>query len=660
MQEAKLREVFSKNRAEELGYDLWNHFVVPPFFEKLNIYSSKKPNVFMGGRGCGKTMLLRYLCHDSTFSSKRKIINSDSLLHIGLYWRIDTQFASLMKKRGLEEDEWQSAFNHLVALQLGIEILDSLKSIALNQSTEIEMADIEKIDFKKLTAYNINYLVGYAALRESLDLSMLKFESWLNNVRSIPKPYFFPGKQFLLALISVIKNQITRLNKSVYFVYLDEYENLLEPQKRIINSWVKHSEDPLIFNLAMKRNAFTTRETLGSESLTLDHDFREHDLEQYLFDNNDFDIFAAEILIHNLANIKKLKLPIDVEILKSPDQLNRRRENDYKRSINEFVKNIFPGLSTNEQAQLVFKNTALKNKLRDRVIKALKHNKSDIDPEKFISSIYPEASIIVPNLLYRNSNKPEEILKEIEKLKKGEENRFTGATDWIHNNFIAALLQLYEPQSRTCPFYAGFDTFCKLANGNIRHFLELCHKSMIRASLQNLEIGTSIPPEEQAEAARQTSASFLNEIKTFGPDGIKLYTFVLRLGNIFQLAHKRREISEPEPTHFAITGGSSPLNSEEHRFIMESTKWSVLFEEKSTKQKSDLKDQYNEYVLNPIYAPYFHISYRKKRKLMFTTDDINIIVRGSQNEFEFFVNKLSKKWKIDGDNDDPNLFSTID
>ena len=114
MSSTKLTQLFAMNRAEELGYDVWEQFVVPPFFEKLSVGNTRKPTVIIGGRGCGKTMLLRYLSHESTFSPSRPRIPKEALSHIGLYWRADTQFASLMQRRELPDDVWAAAFKHLV------------------------------------------------------------------------------------------------------------------------------------------------------------------------------------------------------------------------------------------------------------------------------------------------------------------------------------------------------------------------------------------------------------------------------------------------------------------------------------------------------------------------------------------------------------------
>src|SRR6476646_6816496 len=95
-----IHRLLASNRTEELGYEVWKEYVLPPFFCNLTIGDTKKPRIIIGGRGCGKTMLLRYLSHESAFSKSRLRIDKDALSHIGLYWRSDTQFASLMQHRG--------------------------------------------------------------------------------------------------------------------------------------------------------------------------------------------------------------------------------------------------------------------------------------------------------------------------------------------------------------------------------------------------------------------------------------------------------------------------------------------------------------------------------------------------------------------------------
>jgi hypothetical protein len=169
---------------------------------------------------------------------------------------------------------------------------------------------------------------------------------------------------------------------------------------------------------------------------------------------------------------------------------------------------------------------------------------------------------------------------------------------------------------------------------------------MYRAFDDQPSSGQPIDKIKQAEAARQASAEFLGEVRSFGRQGNRLHTFVLRLGSLFRLSQQRPSQSEPEITHFAIQRGSSTLSEDEERFFHEAIKWSVLFEEKETKKKSPTDPELVEYVLNPIYAPYFHISYRKRRRLDLTTDDVICLIRGGVADANALFRSLSRKWQV--------------
>ena len=238
-------------------------------------------------------------------------------------------------------------------------------------------------------------------------------------------------------------------------------------------------------------------------------------------------------------------------------------------------------------------------------------------------------------------------MRQLDLLDREEDNHFTGTSDWIHNNFVGCLLQLYAPYARACPFYAGFNTFCEIAHGNIRHLLELCHKSVQQALREESSEPTCISPDQGATAARLASAAFLGEVPSFGRFGNRLHTFVLRLGSLFALAQRHPSQSEPEITHFAVGRGRRELSDDDHAFLAEAVKWSVLFDERRTKQKQKYDPEGLEYVLNPIYAPYFHISYRKRRSLTLESKDMTTLIRGDYESVRSLLRRCSKRWQVD-------------
>jgi len=275
----QIATVFSKNRAEELGHDVWQHFVVPPFYHRLDLTSARKLRVIVGGRGCGTTMLLRYLSHESMFSSVRPTVPNEALLHIGLYWRADTQFASAMNRRNMEPETWHGAFNHMAALVLGMEVLGSLRSIAESKCPAVTASDLANFNFSRLAAFDKSLPAGFDPLHQKLQEALWTFEAWVSDPRKHDQPPFLPGPKFILALIREITTTNQSLSEAVFFVYMDEYENLSPYQQELVNTWLKHSETPLIFNLAVKRNGLETKRTVGPESLSDIHDYRIYDLE---------------------------------------------------------------------------------------------------------------------------------------------------------------------------------------------------------------------------------------------------------------------------------------------------------------------------------------------------------------------------------------------
>ena len=645
--------VFSKNRAEELDGDVWERFVIPPFFKRLDLTTARKPRVVIGGRGCGKTMLLRYLSHQTTFSRLRTCIPADELLHIGLYWRADTQFMNLMYGRGISEDRWSSAFVHFVSIALGYEILASIESMATSSLETINEQQLKNLDFTRLQVFSTSCPMDMPGMMRYLQSQLWVMQTWANDIK-VDEPRFLPGVPFLKALISELKRQIPDLAPANFFVYIDEYENLRPYQQLIINTWLKHSQAPLIFNLAMKRNAFETKTTTGPESLSNIHDYRVHDLELEL--GSDFPLFAAEILFLQLSLVGQ-HVPIDAAMLRDPNRLREREEKPYSDLVRTAADVIFPAYTQAEMASLVF-STSIRNKLVDRLRQALRHRQSALDPADFMDAANAEASVVTPALLYRTSLSPDYVLEQFRKVQHSEANDFTGSKDWTHNNFVGAYLQLFEPHARPCPVYAGFQAFCQLSHGNVRHFLELCHQSISR--VDEWEMGVPVPIEVQAEAARLASTSFLREVKACGPHGLQLYNFVMRLGSVFALAHQRPTQSEPEQTHFTLVEGLNQISPEDHKFIKEAVKWSVLYEEQETKSKAttDLEDM--DYILDPIYAPYFHISYRKRRSIRIKTSDLVILIRGTYDDLKTLLKRYSTQWNVEPKELPPTLFSHLE
>lgn len=150
----RLPDAFSPNRSEEANEDKWAEFVVPRFIDDLGIKDQRKAWVIVGGRGCGKTTLLRYFCHPTQFSPRRPEIGEQDLRHIGLYWRADTNFLNSFAGGEQPSSTWRSAFEHLLACELGKEILRALRTLNCNPIRQAKFGGLDGIDLSPLSQFD--------------------------------------------------------------------------------------------------------------------------------------------------------------------------------------------------------------------------------------------------------------------------------------------------------------------------------------------------------------------------------------------------------------------------------------------------------------------------------------------------------------------------
>ena len=97
-----------------------------------------------------------------------------------------------------------------------------------------------------------------------------------------------------------------------------------------------------------------------------------------------------------------------------------------------------------------------------------------------------------------------------------------------------------------------------------------------------------------------------------------------------------------ERSHFSITGGATSLSNEERLLLDECEKWGVLTIVTATKTKSRLSIDDYDWILNPIYAPKFEISYRKKRKLNLNSEDIKALFSDQKYLYDALYEKHKK------------------
>jgi len=651
MEDLKLSTIFSKKRAEALPDDLWGKYVLPLNYAQYNLFNFGNSTHIIGGRGSGKTMFLKYHCFPTMLSVNRENINDIDLEKIGIYWKPDTDFLKFINKDYLPIG-WEGIFKTYVGLSLISELSKFVKTLINSNHKSDKLKELLKeliIPKEKAVFLNAVEDILLINLDEKCEFLRSELNDWLNYPLDKP-PVVFAAKEKILYLIEYIFQKVPALEKSCFYVFIDEYENLLPKQQEIINSWMKHSSAPLIFSVAYKKHYQINANTTGPEKITRIHDYHIIDLEEDVYGEKNYSILAAEIILSNIQNYYLQKNPSFEKIiefnLSSVSELKLRNNPLYKRKILKQIRDIFPLYSTLELAEEIFNDGALYGKLKELMNMRLKN--TDFKVNDFINKDYLRESIINASLLHRKSKS-----FEAENLKKLFDNNSIKYKEWVNSTFVSTLLYLYSTYTdKVCPYYGGFNRFVLMSKNNVRHLLELCHKSLIHYEIENSIIPEIdllyVPVEIQAKSARSVSREeFEHKLPDISSYGTKLQWLVERLGNLYFLSQKRKSQSEPEKNHFVVLGNNIEKheNKEIQKLLFESKIWTVLIAKKNTKSKDVLDNAFYEYHLHPIFAPYFQISPRQKRKFEFSISEFEIIFNGDNLSYKELYKEYAKKWE---------------
>lgn len=604
---------FSIDRAEQLGDKLFEFYSNHKNFEGL---LKSKSLMLEGGRGSGKTMFFLY----NSYFNKKKEAQSKGLSFeeffltenlIGLHYRADSNFVPAFQHKGLDEDEWCALFGHFLNITLSKRLVEIIIDINLSiQSIGIQVEFSLSDELSVL--FNCSKIYDFSTLLKVIRTEEIKLMNYVNNITQLERPIII-SNGFLINLIA--KSILTQdlFKEKAIHIFVDEYENLLLYQQRIINTLIKHP-DPVIVDVGMRNKGCKTYETLvKSEIIASPHDFSYYNFEQFKI--KDYEDLIVDICKKRLSKVDELKNITDPKFL------------DIRFYLGNY--SISDELST-------FINSADIANLKTK-IKLFVSNQKDT---QVFNDIEDPVLLRLIIILLERGNKVDFLIIELIKYLKKESSKFD---DWLHNNKNGIVYLLCKENSQRKLYY-GFESYKLISSGIIRFFLELCESAFKNAFRNSFEFTNPrvLTKKEQSDAAYHVSQYKINDIETYTPYSNQLKRFVLLLGNVFERLHRDRKMSEPERNHFSTD--FDKLADESRIFLKSAELYSVLQKRKETKDKDQSIDSNNiEFHLNHIYAPYFQISPRRIRSLRIDPKNLDLIICGDSKKANETANLLVKK-----------------
>ena len=617
---------FKDNRAEQMR-DLWKYYVPFPGLD-----SSGKPLVVEGGRGSGKTMFFRcnswrqkVLEYNKNSVSLKQLIEKEEF--IGFYYRVDTSFVSSMCER--EESNWGKIFETYLGICLLIEILDFLYEIEQNvEINESKLLEFVRTFSKRLNRTNETDSIKTFRIQcdEYLDIIEDKVNgttTTLDGLRFINVNRFITDIcQYLLVLFN--KKEL------LFKVFIDEYETLLEYQQKIINTLIKHSTLPVIFNIGLRPKGMKTNATISET--------------EFIESPHDYEILPIGFHKDQYPDILKKICEKRISLGKEQGKIPKAAPED--------IEYYLTNYSIDLELERIEKSTK-KYPHKDKLNKLIRERSNlehydEKEVETFCKTLCYEAPALNSRLHYALLCKKTTYTPTIKELYTSYINKDERYLDWFHNRKNGVIYLLCK-ETKHPKLYYGFDVFTRLSSNIVRYFLELCEQTFNIAFLNNYQWDQPISPEIQTDAARYVSDYKIIDIKGKAK-GKELRIFVQYLGQIFYKLHTEEDttLGEPEPNHFNTKDLS--LDSSDKEILDYAVLTNVLQEGGVTKRKqSRLSPETVDYYLNKIYVPYFGISYRNQRKITFSVNILHKLLSGNEDIAKCGLNDYFKNTDMNDD-----------
>lgn len=574
----KLEEVFGSYKAEWLKKDIFKFFTEPSYFPMLK---GNYPWVLQGGRGTGKTTVLRGLSYVGQYEIMHSDISAfDENTFIGIYYRANTNHVRAFDGNGIDKKTWQGMFEHYFNLVICWEILNFLKWHQ-NIQNDDETLSVEACRKIATSLVLENDVTDYHQLLHIVENAIYQFQIKVNNVNKETIPHLSMAG-VPIEIITKETLQLSQFKGKTYYLLIDEYENFTDEQQECVNTLIKHVPDSYTIKIGVRDMGWRNKSTHNElESLNEPADYRLTNIEKEFNEHESkFEDFAA-----NVCNLRLKQLFVD-----------ETEKQDFN------IQNALNSISIEDEAsKLKVTDTDMYNAFIE--VENSMSEPLNVSPlYKYMIAFWAETHDMSIDMAIKDY--------------------LTDSRKWDtrYSNYNYSLLfKINRGKFRQYQkYYAGWKTFLKLADGNIRYLMELVYQAY-SAHLDIDTINNPVSIEAQTFAAKRVGSKNLAELEGSCQIGWQLTKLVQSLGTIFERLAKDGDINAPEVDQFDLEGEIS----DEVKRLLDLGVMNLALVRMATNKMSGLKAVKDfQYQLHPIFAPYFGYSFRKKRKMTLKESDI--------------------------------------
>lgn len=595
----------------------------------------RMPMLLLGGKGSGKTHLMRYYS-----STVRKLAFDGSLLkavasdhYLGLYVRADGLNVGRFDGKGETEDKWAAIFSYYFELWLATHFLKNLQECLRDATSDFDeilfVAAVNNL-FNQLqpdSIVSIQLLVDHlAGLRKKIDHVVSNVVTGRNSIDEI-EICVSPGE--LVFGLPELLTQHTTMFVDVLFIYMiDEIENFTSTQQRFLNSLIRYRRGPVSIKIGARLYGIRTNKTLdgAAEEIREGAEYERVKLDEWLRDHSvGYHTLASQLIVKRLQQAEFIPATeeknypvgkffealdtsnhysaVTMELVKKYD--DRNDERPYFRTLRSHIAE-WSGCSDEASAQLA----------ADQIISAIRLRE------------YPLLEKVNVYLLYKTWDTIAVLLEEAKKIGVDAANFLAGgkkaaksyfeAFDHFKSDFLA---QLYRDCDKHRVVYAGLDTLIHLSQGIPRNLLGLLKQIYRRshfAGERPFQENNKISIASQVDGIRDAAAWFWDDAQpdSHGPEARRA---VQALGEFFSGVRFSLKPAECDLGTFTIATTTGTAMARE--VLNHAENWSYLVRiQGGGSDRNDANAVDDKYQLSPMLAPRWEVSERRRGAITLTEE----------------------------------------
>jgi len=599
--------------------------------------TSPMPMVIFGGKGSGKTHLMRYLSfplqvrRHGDGEAGRKGISSDK--YLGIYFKCGSLNAYRFSGKGQPQDIWSHVFAYYMELWISQMLLRTVIEIHADCPETVNVpALLEEIsallDVHPEVPINQleDHLTHFHSLQRIADIA-------INNCgiskKLDLKIVATPGN-FAIGLPKVLARHVPTL-RDVLFVYLaDEFENLTEHQQEYFNTLVREREPPVTIKIGVRLYGIRSVRILNSgEENRKDSEYEEFRLDTELRNRREdaqlefaTQLVRKRLVINGTIASKQAETFAPSEWFEIGDQ-DSRLSAEGRNIAEKYVGRDTPAIAS----------------LREKLIHGIKIKASpgldkNEDVNEIIDLVRVPSNIFIEKvsvfLLYRAWARKQSLQEAAHTISQSATEYLSGSGSRsphavVMKHFRTDILaQLYRETDQR-QRYVGFGTFVKMSAGLPRALLTILKHIYTWSTFLGEDPfrSSKVSLKAQTDGVAQASEWFFSDARAPGPVGTEVRDAMTKLGQLLRDLRFSDKPSESSLSSFSVDllGAQEPAREN----LANAENWSMLIKIAGGQHDRNEGRVDDKYQVHPMLAPRWDLPVARRGAIALSGDEVNAI-----------------------------------